>query len=479
MTDTPHTLELRLGEVAHGGHVVARTAEGRVVFVRHGLPGELVRVALTDRQPDASFWRGDVVEVLDPAPGRREHHVWSRADALLAAAEGRAPVGGAEFGHADLATQRELKRRVLAEQLSHLAGHEWEGRVHPTEGETPDGTGWRTRLHLDVAADGTPGMHPHRSNELVTLQEMPLASAPIQALAPWDLRFEGAERVDVSAPANGRTPLLHVSLRADADEQQLDALRAQLGEWGSAHGVSVTARSADHRRVATWAGTGEVLETLEWPVSADTSGEAAQPLQWRVSPTGFWQIHREAPAALARTVLSGAELRAGDTVWDLYSGAGLFTAVAARAVGESGAVFAVEGSPVTSADAAHNLAHAPHVSSVRGDVARVLTGRGGRGRGDHRRRGSRAASSAAGHVPPRPDVVLMDPPRAGAAKEVLAAVDQAGPRTIVYVACDPAALGRDLGRLRRRGWKVEDVTALDLYPNTHHVEAVAVLRRDA
>lgn len=80
---------------------------------------------------------------------------------------------------------------------------------------------------------------------------------------------------------------------------------------------------------------------------------------------------------------------------------------------------------------------------------------------------------------PRPDVVIMDPPRAGAAKEVLAAVDQAGPRTIVYVACDPAALGRDLGRLRRRGWKVEDVTALDLYPNTHHVEAVAVLRRDA
>ena len=478
MTDTPHTLELRLGEVAHGGHVVARTAEGRVVFVRHGLPGELARVALTDRQPDASFWRGDVVEVVDPAPGRREHHVWSRADALLAAAEGRKPVGGAEFGHADLATQRELKRRVLAEQLLHLAGHEWQGRVHPTNGETPDGTGWRTRLHLDVAADGTPGMHPHRSNELVTLQDMPLASAPIQALAPWALRVEGAERLDVSAPSNGRTPLLHVSLRADAHERQLDALRALLGEWGSAHGVSVTARSADHRRVATWAGTGEVLETLEWPASADTSGEAPQPLQWRVSPTGFWQIHREAPAALAGTVLAGADLRAGDTVWDLYSGAGLFTAVAARAVGESGAVFAVEGSPVTSADAAHNLAHAPHVRSVRGDVARVLTGRGGHRQGERRRRGHRAASSAGTRVP-RPDVVIMDPPRAGAAKEVLAAVDQAGPRTIVYVACDPAALGRDLGRLRRRGWKVEDVTALDLYPNTHHVEAVAVLRRDA
>ena len=102
MTDTPHTLELRLGEVAHGGHVVARTAEGRVVFVRHGLPGELARVALTDRRPDASFWRGDVVEVVDPAPGRREHHVWSRADALLAAAE------AVSYTHLTLPTNREV-----------------------------------------------------------------------------------------------------------------------------------------------------------------------------------------------------------------------------------------------------------------------------------------------------------------------------------------------------------------------------------
>ena len=79
---------------------------------------------------------------------------------------------------------------------------------------------------------------------------------------------------------------------------------------------------------------------------------------------------------------------------------------------------------------------------------------------------------------PRPDVVIVDPPRAGAGKEVLAAIDGADPHTVVYVACDPAALGRDLGRLSRRGWKVTDVKAFDLYPNTHHVEAVAVLRRN-
>ncbi len=479
MTDAPAPLVLRLGAVAHGGHVVARTDEGRVVFVRHGLPGELVRVRLTDHEPAASFWRGDVVEVLEPVPGRRDTHVWSQADAVLAAAAGTSPLGGAEFGHADLATQRALKTSVVAEQLSHLAGLEWDGHVRAVAGETPDGTGWRTRLHLDVAPDGSAGMYPHRSGELVPVTDMPLATDALRALAPWELRYEGAERVDVAAPS-GSAPLLHVSLRADARQEQLDALRERLGPWGEQHGVSVTARTADHRAVGVWTGTGESVETLDLP-------EAGGHFSWRVSPTGFWQIHRQAPATLVRAVLDAAQFTPGDAVWDLYSGAGLFTAVAARAVGETGSVLAVEGSPVTSADAARNLADAPHVSAVRGDVARVLTGRGPRARGGQRRGHGRATSSrpggrtggrTGGSTPARPDVVVMDPPRAGAAKDVLAAVDHAAPRRIVYVACDPAALGRDLGRLRRRGWRVDGVEAFDLYPNTHHVEAVALLRRD-
>ena len=471
MTDAPAPLVLRLGAVAHGGHVVARTDEGRVVFVRHGLPGELVRVRLTDHEPAASFWRGDVVEVLEPVPGRRDTHVWSQADAVLAAAAGTSPLGGAEFGHADLATQRALKTSVVAEQLSHLAGLEWDGHVRAVAGETPDGTGWRTRLHLDVAPDGSPGMHPHRSGELVPVTDMPLATDALRALAPWDLRYEGAERVDVAAPS-GSGPLLHVSLHGDAAQEKIDALRAQLAPWGEQHGVAVTARTADHRDVGVWTGAGHSVETLSVP-------EAGGEFSWQVSPTGFWQIHRQAPTTLVRAVLDAAQLAPGDAVWDLYSGAGLFTAVAARAVGETGSVLAVEGSPVTSADAARNLADAPHVNTVRGDVARVLTGRGSQGRGGQRRGRGRAMSMRpGGPAPARPDVVIMDPPRAGAAKDVLAAVDHAAPRRIVYVACDPAALGRDLGRLRRRGWRVDGVEAFDLYPNTHHVEAVALMRRD-
>lgn len=464
--DTADQLTLRLTGVAHGGHMVSRSPEGRVVFVRHGAPGELVRVRLTDRGEGAKFWRGDVVEVLEASEGRRGEHPWAAADAVSAAREERLPVGGAEFGHLTLEAQRELKRSVVAEQLDHLAGIDWRGQVAAVEDETSDGTGWRTRLHLDVAEDGTAGMYPHRSNELIPITDMPLATPVIQSLAPWELSVPGASRLDVAAPANGSRPLLHVSLRARQDPDALAELRRHLAAWGSEHEVSVTAQSPEDREIQTWVGEPVVRETLDMP--------AGEPLTWRVSPTGFWQIHRSAPSTLVDAVLAAAQMGPGDTVWDLYSGAGLFTAAAAPLVGPDGQVFAVEGSPVTSADARVNLSELDHVRVTRGDVARILTGRNPARRRHGASRGHKRPAVRA----PQPDIVILDPPRSGAAKEVLAAIDAVEPRTIVYVACDPAALGRDLGRLSRRGWKVVNIRAFDLYPNTHHVEAVAVLRRN-
>lgn len=465
MTQDPPDLTLRLTGVAHGGHMVSRDEQGRVVFVRHGLPGELVRVRLTDSAPDAPFWRGDVVDVLEASADRREHHPWADADALLAAREHRPPVGGAEFGHASLPAQRELKRAVLSEQLGHLAGIEWEGRVAPVADETADGCGWRTRIHLDVNEDGVAGMYPHRSNDLLPITDMPLATSTIRDLRPWELRVPGAARLDVAAPAHGSRPLLHVSLQPRLAEDELTGLRETLASWGRERGVSVTAQTPEHHEVHAWAGDPRVSETLDAP--------GAGALAWRVSPTGFWQIHRSAPATLVAAVLDAAQLTAGESVWDLYSGAGLFTAAIARAVGPTGSVFAVEGSPVTSADARRNLAEHSHVRVTRGDVGRVLTGRGpARGRSrTHRRSGPEPV------LPPRPGVVVLDPPRTGAAKDVVSAVDAADPHTIVYVACDPAALARDAGRLGRKGWRVSRIQAFDLYPNTHHLEAVAVLRR--
>ncbi|WP_035773048.1 TRAM domain-containing protein, partial [Arthrobacter sp. Br18] len=182
---------------AHGGHFVARI-DGRVIFVRHALPGEKVRVRLTEQDDDASFWRGDVVEVLEPSP-HRVAHPWPLADSLKSAARGQPPVGGAEFGHIALAEQRRIKGDIFAEQLSRLAGVERRIEVESVPSESPDGLGWRTRTAFAVNASGRLAMHVHRSNDLVAVTSMPLAVEPITALELWKIDFSGMDRVDVAA----------------------------------------------------------------------------------------------------------------------------------------------------------------------------------------------------------------------------------------------------------------------------------------
>ncbi|MHC5560249.1 class I SAM-dependent RNA methyltransferase [Kocuria sp. U4B] len=451
----PAELELRLGPIAHGGHTVARTAEGRVVFVRHGLPGERVRVRLTEAASDARFWRGDVVNVLQADPHRRERHAWELADPLVTWARGRAPVGGAELGHAELPAQRQLKAAVVAEQLSRLAGLEHEVVVEAMPGEDPRGLGWRTRAHFAVDAAGRIGMHPHRSAEIVPVDRFPLVLPAIDGLRLAELDLRGAERVDVAAPADGGAPLVHLTLAPEADGGRL---RRELGRLAAGRDVSVTARAAGAREPETWAGRPSVVEH-------------AGPYRWEVSAEGFWQIHRCAPGLLHRAVPDAAAARPGEHALDLYAGAGLFTAALADAVGGDGTVVAVEGSPVTSADARRTFADRPQVRVERGSVEKVLgrlwpeAGPAPRGR----RRPAR------GRGPARPDVVLLDPPRAGAGRTVVDQLVALAPRRVAYLACDPATLARDLGRFRRAGWRVRSVRAFDMYPNTHHVETLAVL----
>ena len=451
--DEPGELELRLGPIAHGGHTVARTAEGRVVFVRHGLPGELVRVRPTDAGSRSRFWRGDVVAVLEADPHRRAEHVWSLADPLKTWPRGQAPVGGAEFGHAELPAQRALKAAVVAEQLSRLAGLDAEVEVEAMPGEDPRGRGWRTRVHFAVDAGGRIGMHPHRSAAVVPVDGFPLVVPAIDRLRLAELDLRGAQRVDVAAPADGGAPLVHLGLTAGADRGRL---RRELGRLAQDQEVSVTARTDGARELETWAGRPSVVEH---------AGDD----EWEVSAEGFWQIHRCAPGLLHRTVPGTTGAGPGDVALDLYAGAGLFTAALADAVGDAGTVVAVEGSPVTSADARRTFADRPQVRVERGSVDRVLArlrpgGQGRGGRGPRRGRG-----------PGRPDVVVLDPPRAGAGRTVVDQLVALAPRRIAYLSCDPATLARDLGRFRRSGWHVRELRAFDMYPNTHHVETLAVL----
>ena len=169
-----------------------------------------------------------------------------------------------------------------------------------------------------------------------------------------------------------------------------------------------------------------------------------------VNHESFWQSHKDAPEVLTKAVLEFAAFKPGDHVLDLYGGVGLFTAAILDAVGQSGHVELIEGSKSATSDAAKNFASSPNVKVITGDVAQHLP----------------RISTA--------DVVVLDPPREGAGKEVVAQIARLGPRSIIYVACDPAALARDTAYLEHHSFSLVKIRAFDLFPMTHHIECVAL-----
>jgi len=353
VTGAPHpvgsSVTVDVGPVAHGGHCVARH-EGRVVFVRHALPGERVRAVVTEGHAGAKFWRADAVEVLTASPDRVDPPCpWA----------GPGMCGGCDYQHASLDAQRRLKAEVVREQLSRLAGLDLDVVVEAVPGDV-DGLRWRTRQRYVELPDGRRGMRKHRSHDVVPVDDC-LLEAP--------------------HPAS----------------------RSVLG-----HGFSV-------------------------------------------GDDGFWQVHPGAPQALVETVVDFLAPRAGESVLDLYAGVGLFARFLADAVGAGARVLAVEGNRRAVEHAAVNLGDRAEVAA--GSVDRVL---------------------AAAYDEPF-DLVVLDPPREGAKRSVVEQVVARSPRAVAYVACDPAALARDVEIFAEHDYRLDRLRALDLFPMTHHVECVALL----
>ncbi|NNG19318.1 class I SAM-dependent RNA methyltransferase [Naumannella sp. ID2617S] len=368
-------LEVVVGPVAHGGHCVARH-DGRVIFVRHTLPGERVRLQLTDTSTDR-FWRADALEVLEPSRDRQPSGC---------PVAGPGGCGGCDFQHVSESGERELKRAVVAEQLQRLAGIDWVGQV---EAVPPTLTGWRTRMRYLAGPDG-PALRAHRSHELVTI---PTDGCPIATVDPREL--------GVPEVAEG-TPLTVV----DSDSEQLLLV-------------------------------GDADESV---------AEQAAGRRFEVQAQGFWQVHPAAADTLVGALLDGLRPQPGERAFDLFCGVGLF----AGALADAGVtVWGVESDKPAISHARRNVREARFTS---GRVDKVL----------HK-------------LPRRTDLVVLDPPRAGAGRKVLQQLSERTPRAIGYVACDPAALARDLAYAAELGWRPSSIRAFNLFPRTHHVECVAIL----
>jgi tRNA/tmRNA/rRNA uracil-C5-methylase (TrmA/RlmC/RlmD family) len=217
-------------------------------------------------------------------------------------------------------------------------------------------------------------------------------------------------------------------------------------EWPDATGVeAIVSTTGDRLRLVTTRDGGRFADG---PLLLH---ERAAGRDWQVTGSGFWQVHPGAADTLVSAVLDGLGAVPGERALDLYAGVGLFTAALAAAVGPTGHVMAVESDPVAAEDAAANLADLPQAS--------VMTAR---------------VDRAVAEVPDA-DLVVLDPPRTGARREVVAAVAGLAPRAVAYVACDPAALARDVAFFADHGYELRSLRAFDLFPMTHHVECVALL----
>lgn len=511
------TLTVTCEAPAHGGAFVARTEQG-VIFVRHGIVGEQAEVRITAIGPKRRFYFADVISVPVPSLARRAHP-WIQADALATEEERAAAtgvpelLGGMEYGHINLDEQRRYKTDIVRTQINRLGGLPLESPLltNLMVEELPlrdnnEGLSWRSRVRYNVtkvrahnseeqnggkkspAVTWRVGMHPYRASQPVPVVDFPLAATELRNLQLEQLNLRGVREVEATVSSRGRVLLQFiVDPRFSIEEVAKDIEQQAADAWGllakrkislfftpqsTSNGKPKRRRPGSshtpYRRVPEGdqllgAGLRSVTEEVTF---------GSRRFSYQVSAGGFWQIHRAAPSTMVGTMLTMLRPQEGECTLDLYAGAGLFTAALADAVGATGTVVSIEGSPVTHKDARSNFAPDgcsrtensadTRIEVIRGDVARHLV--------------DLKTALEFGEIPAI-DAVVLDPSREGANRTTLERLDALDPKRILYVACDPASLGRDTGILRELGWDMVQLRAFDMYPNTHHVESVALFER--
>ena len=422
---TPQLVQIE--KPIYGGASLARV-EGKAVFVPLALPGEQVRVRIVEEK--RGYATAEAEEIVAAAPERVAPHC-----------KHFGICGGCQYQHAESKAQIEMKRAILRETL------ERGGVRAPEDMAVLAGKPWayRNRIRLAFDAAGRPGYRGRRSHAVVAIDECPIA-APLlvrAALAAAEIVRDLPARprpVETTLFCNADETALLVSVtvaggKADWFEGFVQALAGNVPETKGAELLAADARGEPVRSVARW--------------GASSLPYNAAGFVFRVDHGAFFQVNRWLVDDLVECVTNGLS---GGLAWDLFAGVGLF----ARKLAERfERVVAVESAPAAIAALNANLS-GTHATAVKATTLDFLRGQA---RND------------------RPDVIVVDPPRAGLGAKTTELLGQIAAPELVYVSCDPATLARDLRTLLAAGYAIEHITLADLFPQTFHLETVVRLRR--
>ena len=421
-------MKITLEKPVYGGDCLGHV-EGKAVFVPLTLPGESVTAHITEEK--RSFAKAELDTILVASPNRVQPNCPHFG-----------ACGGCQYQHADYPTQLALKQQILRETLTRanvpipaeigiLAAEPW---------------AYRNRIRLALTRNGEPAYRGRRSHDLIAITECPIAAPLLLNIATQVAAFL---RKNPSP-----TPITELELFTNQNESELlltlfteTASASDKQEWLASLHAALQPQASSIRLQLNDGLSPSILASIDQP----SLNYTAASVSYRVDHGAFFQVNRHLIDDFASLVTAN---HSGNLAWDLYAGVGLFARQLSTRFAQ---VTAVESAPASEAALRHNLTSA-NASAVASSTLDFL----------RRNRELRE---------PRPDFIIIDPPRAGLGDQVTTLLNAIHAPVMVYVSCDPATLARDLRQLTQERYLVENITLVDMFPQTFHLETVVRLRR--
>jgi 23S rRNA (uracil1939-C5)-methyltransferase len=406
--------EILLTTLAYGGDAMGRLEDGRAVFVPFGLAGERVRIRLTEEK--RGFARGELVEILEASPHR-----------IIPRCKHFGVCGGCHYQNLLYEEQLKAKREILRDQLTRI------GRIEnpPVQDMVASPNPWNYRNHVQFHLTeqgklGYVGAGTSFAKGIIPITECHLPEESINSLWP-QLEFEPATNIDRISLRVGKENDLMLVLESDSAESPELEIETEISVAHVFEENAVVIAGNDH---------------IVIPVLGR---------DFRVSAASFFQVNAAMAEKMVQHLLTFLPVSLSTTLLDVYCGVGLFSAFLAS---KCERVIGIESSPAACEDFSFNLDEFDNIELYEALAEEVIP-----------------------YLEAKPDIVLVDPPRAGLEKRVVDGILKRNPQVIAYVSCDPSTLARDSKRLIEGGYKLKQVTPFDLFPQTYHIESISLFER--